>query len=197
MSSLWNRPLGKSIGSYFRGIERGIADRAVPALAAAAGNDGTAKNSVELAPDELAWFGADGMAVHKNDIHARVVLFHLGLKPEILIAFWTGLIGKRTTRPIAIKPRRVSLFIAEAATDFSRIIRAVDFRDGHDIRRALDAGGLEGAGLTSVASEDSQVIKSIGKKTRNTWIKFSRLGFVGEPSSLFGAHPDFCCGGVV
>src|SRR6266567_2019584 len=110
--------LGKSIGSYFRGIERGIADRAVPALVAAAGNDGTAKKSVELPPDKLAWFGAGGMAVHINDIHPLVVLFHLGLEPEILIAFGSGLIGKRTTRPIAIKPGCVSLFIAEAATDF-------------------------------------------------------------------------------
>src|SRR5438093_6959568 len=105
---------GKSIGRDFRGIERGIADRAVPALAAA-GNDGSAKNSVELPPDKLAWSGAGGMAVHINDIHAFVVLFHLGLKAEILIAFGTDLLGKRTTRPIAVKPACVSLFIAEAA----------------------------------------------------------------------------------
>src|SRR5206468_11099536 len=52
---------------------------------------GMAENSVELPPDKPAWFGAGGMAVHINDIHAFVVLFHLGLQPEILIAFGTGL----------------------------------------------------------------------------------------------------------
>src|SRR6266436_9149006 len=146
---------GTSIGSYFRGVKRGIADRAVPALAAA-GNDGTAKNSVELPPNKLAWFGAGGMAVHINDIHALVVLFHLGLKPEILIAFGTDLIGKRTTRPIAVKPGCVSLFISEAAADFFGTIGAVHFSDGHDVRRAPDVCGFEGACLTSVASEHSQ-----------------------------------------
>ena len=114
-----------------------------------------------------------------------------------MIAFGSGLIGKRTTRPIAIKPGCVSFFIAEAATDLFRIIGAVHFRDSHDIRRALDVGGLEGAGLTSVTSEDSQVIKSVGKKTGNAWIKFSRLGFVRESSPFFGAHPDFCGGSVI
>ena len=68
---IWNRYLGKSIGSYFRGVERGIADRAFPTLAAAAGNDGTAKNSAELSPDELAWFGAGGMAVNINHSHRK------------------------------------------------------------------------------------------------------------------------------
>ena len=69
----YNFFVGKSIGCDFRGIERGIADRAVPALAAT-GNGGHVKSSVELAPDELAGFAAGGMAVHINDVHTFSVL---------------------------------------------------------------------------------------------------------------------------
>src|SRR5690242_13288295 len=187
---------GGSIGGNFRGIERRVADWAVPTLAAV-GNGGAAENSVELAPDQLAWLGARGMPVHINDVHALVVLLHLGLKPEILIALGRRLRGKGPARPVSIKPCRVRFFIADAAADFLGIIRAVDFSDGDDICRALDAGGLEGAGLTSVTAEDTQIVESVGKKTRDAGIEFPGLGLVGEPSPFFRADPDFGGAGVV
>jgi hypothetical protein len=122
----------------FRLVEGGVADRPVPLNNAA---DHTLIFPIKLAPYQLAGPHQCGVAIHKDHVYPQVVLFHLRLEAEVLVALGGGLVGKAPSRPIIVQPSGIGLFIAQATANLLGIVGAIDFGHRYGFHR-LEDGGL-------------------------------------------------------